>query len=296
MTKEHDETFVGIDLGTSRSSIATSEGHREMVESYVGWPVDMVARKLLKKPVLVGAEAIENRPMLDIHRVVGSFATALPIRAHLEGDDVVGHLQNTVEISIVDLEANGIAQLATHRQIESADPLRHLLEQPRHGDRVIEPENAGQTAAEARAHGILRAALEQLPIALPGSFVVLDVDRLTFGGCHLPAGFGVEIPFERFAQRGTRFVDHHREAEQRCGVLRFEKDPLRLRQHLDSLGYRQPEVLRCEPEEAEVAGKQAAKCRRSHHGRSSSGANGTSPGRRNQATMTQLQRSREGGA
>jgi rod shape-determining protein MreB len=68
MTKEHDETFVGIDLGTSRSSIATSDGHREMVESYVGWPVDMVARKLLKRPVLVGAEAIENRTMLDIHR------------------------------------------------------------------------------------------------------------------------------------------------------------------------------------------------------------------------------------
>jgi rod shape-determining protein MreB len=68
MTKEHDEIFVGIDLGTSRSSIATSDGHRDMVESYVGWPVDMVARKLLKKPVLVGAEAIENRPMLDIHR------------------------------------------------------------------------------------------------------------------------------------------------------------------------------------------------------------------------------------
>jgi rod shape-determining protein MreB len=68
MNKEHDEVFVGIDLGTSRSSIATSDGHKEMVESYVGWPVDMVARKLLKKPVLVGAEAIENRPMLDIHR------------------------------------------------------------------------------------------------------------------------------------------------------------------------------------------------------------------------------------
>lgn len=68
MSKEHDEIFVGIDLGTSRSSIATSGGHQAMVESYVGWPVDMVARKLLKKPVLVGSEALENRPMLEIHR------------------------------------------------------------------------------------------------------------------------------------------------------------------------------------------------------------------------------------
>jgi rod shape-determining protein MreB len=68
MNKENEELLVGIDLGTSRSSIATVDGQREMVESYVGWPVDMVARKLLKKPVLVGSEALENRPMLEIHR------------------------------------------------------------------------------------------------------------------------------------------------------------------------------------------------------------------------------------
>jgi rod shape-determining protein MreB len=39
-----------------------------VVESYVGWPLDMVARKVLKKPVLIGQEALENRPMLDLHR------------------------------------------------------------------------------------------------------------------------------------------------------------------------------------------------------------------------------------
>jgi rod shape-determining protein MreB len=68
MSQENGELYVGIDLGTSRSSISTSDDQRHMVESYVGWPIDMVARKLLKKPVLVGAEAIENRPMLEIHR------------------------------------------------------------------------------------------------------------------------------------------------------------------------------------------------------------------------------------
>jgi rod shape-determining protein MreB len=39
-----------------------------VVESYVGWPVDMVARKLLKKSVLVGREALDNRSMLDLRR------------------------------------------------------------------------------------------------------------------------------------------------------------------------------------------------------------------------------------
>lgn len=59
---------VGIDLGTSRSSISTSTGKREVVESYIGWPLDMVARKILKKKVLIGQEALEHRTMLDLHR------------------------------------------------------------------------------------------------------------------------------------------------------------------------------------------------------------------------------------
>lgn len=59
---------VGIDLGTSRSSVSASNGERHVIDSYVGWPVDMIARKLVKKPVLVGREALENRSMLEVHR------------------------------------------------------------------------------------------------------------------------------------------------------------------------------------------------------------------------------------
>ena len=59
---------VGIDLGTSQSAIAASDGGRHLVDSYVGWPVDMVARKVVRKPVLIGAEALENRTQLDLHR------------------------------------------------------------------------------------------------------------------------------------------------------------------------------------------------------------------------------------
>ena len=63
-----DDLYVGIDLGTSRSSIATSDGQKFVVDSYVGWPVDMVAAKVLKKKILVGEEALKNRIMLDLHR------------------------------------------------------------------------------------------------------------------------------------------------------------------------------------------------------------------------------------
>jgi len=67
MAKTKD-LYLGIDLGTSCSSISTSTGERHAAESYVGWPVDMVAKKVLKRDVLVGREALENRTMLSLHR------------------------------------------------------------------------------------------------------------------------------------------------------------------------------------------------------------------------------------
>lgn len=67
--EDQNETIcIGIDLGTSRSSISASNGERHVIDSYVGWPVDMVARKVVKKPVLIGREALENRSMLDLRR------------------------------------------------------------------------------------------------------------------------------------------------------------------------------------------------------------------------------------
>ena len=59
---------VGIDLGTSRSAISSSSGGQFVVDSFVGWPADLVARKVLKRDLLIGREALDNRSMLDLHR------------------------------------------------------------------------------------------------------------------------------------------------------------------------------------------------------------------------------------
>lgn len=69
MTAKKDDTlYVGIDLGTSQSSISASNGQRHVVKSLVGWPLDMVSRKILKRDVLIGQDALDNRPMLELHR------------------------------------------------------------------------------------------------------------------------------------------------------------------------------------------------------------------------------------
>ncbi len=60
--------LVGIDLGTSRSAISADNGKKKWVESYVGWPRDFIARKVVGKPMLFGEEAVKHRLSLDMYR------------------------------------------------------------------------------------------------------------------------------------------------------------------------------------------------------------------------------------
>src|SRR5512138_3138608 len=66
--KAGNTLYVGIDLGTSRSSISASNGTRAWTESYVGWPKDFISAKVLGKNVLFGADALEHRLSLDLYR------------------------------------------------------------------------------------------------------------------------------------------------------------------------------------------------------------------------------------
>ena len=59
---------VGIDLGTSRTAIAASNGQRHQLFSCVGKPKDAVAEKLLGKRLLFGQEAINHRLAVEFFR------------------------------------------------------------------------------------------------------------------------------------------------------------------------------------------------------------------------------------
>lgn len=68
MTQEGKTLYIGIDLGTSRSSTAASNGEKRWMSSYVGWPKDFVAAQVVGKEVLFGDEALDNRLSLEICR------------------------------------------------------------------------------------------------------------------------------------------------------------------------------------------------------------------------------------
>lgn len=64
-----DTVYLGIDLGTSRTSITTSTGIRQTIWSYVGYPKDHVAKKKMGgRDIIYGQEALENRLALNLYR------------------------------------------------------------------------------------------------------------------------------------------------------------------------------------------------------------------------------------
>lgn len=64
-----ETVYLGIDLGTSRTSITTSNGVRQTVWSYVGYPKDHVAKKKFGgRDIIYGKEAVENRLALNLFR------------------------------------------------------------------------------------------------------------------------------------------------------------------------------------------------------------------------------------
>ena len=55
-----DRLYIGIDLGTFQSTIATSKGEIHTIETVVGTPKDPVARNMLGRDTLFGADALPH--------------------------------------------------------------------------------------------------------------------------------------------------------------------------------------------------------------------------------------------
>ncbi len=63
-----EATFIGMDLGAFKTSIACSNGKRDMLPTAVGWPKDHVALARVGSEVVFGKEIRRRRLILDVIR------------------------------------------------------------------------------------------------------------------------------------------------------------------------------------------------------------------------------------
>jgi len=66
--RKDEALFVGIDLGTSRASVSASNGVREVVPTYVGYPKDNISEELLGTEPLFGEMALKHRLSVELIR------------------------------------------------------------------------------------------------------------------------------------------------------------------------------------------------------------------------------------
>src|SRR5882762_1016742 len=65
---ETEIMYVGMDLGTFKTSVASSTGLRDELQSAVGWPKDHYAHDLLGREVVFGKDLVEHRLALNVVR------------------------------------------------------------------------------------------------------------------------------------------------------------------------------------------------------------------------------------
>jgi len=65
---DKDAVYIGMDLGTFKTSVASSTGTRDAVPSSVAWPRDHVARTLLGRDLIFGKDIDDHRQALHVVR------------------------------------------------------------------------------------------------------------------------------------------------------------------------------------------------------------------------------------
>jgi rod shape-determining protein MreB len=65
---EQGIVYVGMDLGTFKTSVASSTGTRDVLCSAVGWPKDHVARTMLGRDIIFGNDVVNHRLALNVVR------------------------------------------------------------------------------------------------------------------------------------------------------------------------------------------------------------------------------------
>ncbi|MBI4570076.1 MAG: rod shape-determining protein [Planctomycetes bacterium] len=208
--REGGVLYIGIDLGTSRTSIAASNGVRAMVESFVAYPRDVVARKMIGKEVLFGQEALKHRLSCDFYRPLEDGGIKYSTKDFDPADprhqavarataDLIRHALTLARPSpdqIVYAVIGAPAQAAVHNKqavIEAARPVVDavmITSEPfnvaygvdRLADCLIVDIGAGTTDF-CRMHGVMPAPDDQRTTTLAGDYVDRELMKLLQQKC-----------------------------------------------------------------------------------------------------------------
>lgn len=77
--------YIGMDLGTFKTSVASSAGVRDVIQTAVGWPKDHISRAMLGRDVVFGKDLVEHRLALN---VVRPFEKGMLKYTHEDGEGI----------------------------------------------------------------------------------------------------------------------------------------------------------------------------------------------------------------
>ena len=92
-----ERLYIGIDLGTYQSTIASSNGDVTTIETIVGKPKDPVARNMLGRDTLFGMDALKNKMACNIFRPLESGVAQDDAENMTAAKSFVTHLIETVD-------------------------------------------------------------------------------------------------------------------------------------------------------------------------------------------------------
>jgi rod shape-determining protein MreB len=188
-----ERLYVGIDLGTFQSTIASSAGAMHSIETVVGRPKDPVARNFLKRDVLFGADALKNKLACNLYRPMAAgvaqddeanLAAAKAFVSHLietvdpeEYDEVFGVICSPSHVSFTD-KSNLVATLRgqVNAIMVVTEPFATAFGISEIGGSIVVDVGAGTTDI-ARIHGTFPTDEDQVTIPEAGDW--LDIELMT---------------------------------------------------------------------------------------------------------------------
>ena len=197
--------YVGIDLGTFQSTIASSAGAMHSIETVVGRPKDPVARNFLKRDVLFGADALKNKLACNLYRPMAAgdaqddeanLAAAKAFVSHLietvdpeEFDEVFGVICSPSHVSFTD-KSNLVATLRgqVNAIMVVTEPFATAFAINEIGGSIVVDIGAGTTDI-ARIYGTFPTDEDQVTIQEAGDWLDIELQTLIakkFTGAQIP--------------------------------------------------------------------------------------------------------------